>query len=65
MIITKAWWIGWLSAKPTANSIRKEFPSTDCSDTIFSRVLNESKPTIGGNVNEEAIEQIRKEFEAA
>lgn len=65
MIITKAWWIGWLSAKPTANSIRREFPSTDCSDTIFSRVLNESKPTIGGNVNEEAIEQIRKEFEAA
>lgn len=65
MIITKAWWIGWLSDKPTANSIRREFPSTDCSDTIFSRVLNEPKTTKNGYIDDEKIEQIRKEFEAA
>lgn len=65
MIITKAWWIGWLNAKPTANSIRNEFPSTDCSDTVFSRILNEPKPTKNGYIDEETIEQIRKEYEAA
>lgn len=63
-IITRAWWIKWLYDKPTATSIRNEFPTINCSDTQVSRCLNEPKPTKNGKVDEEKIEEIRKEYEA-
>lgn len=63
-IITRAWWIKWLYDKPTATSIRNEFPTITCSDTIVSRCLNEPKPTKNGKEDEEAIEEIRKKYEA-
>lgn len=63
-IITRALWIGWLDKKPTATSIKKEFPSITCKDSQISEILNEAKPTKGGVIDEEAIESIRKEYEA-
>ena len=64
-IITRAWWIGWLNDKPTAPSIRAEFPSITCSDQHISKCLKEQKPTKYGDVDKEAIEKIRQEYEAA
>ena len=46
--------------RPTATSIRNEFPTITCSDTIVSNVLKEPKPT-----HPSMIEKIRKEFEQA
>ena len=57
-IITRAMWIGWIE-RPTAPSIKNEFPTITCSSTIISRCLNEAKPTHPNN----AIEKIRTEFE--
>lgn len=57
-IITRAMWIGWIE-RPTAPSIKNEFPTITCSSTIISRCLNEVKPTHPNN----AIEKIRTEFE--
>lgn len=56
-VIRDAWWIGWLSKKPTATSIKEEFPTITCSATVISNVLTEHKP------NENAIEQIRRKYE--
>lgn len=64
-IITRAWWIKWLDKKPTATSIRTEFPSITCSDSQISDILGEAKPTKNGKVDEEEIERIRKEYEDA
>lgn len=63
-IITRAMWIGWLDKKPTATSIKKEFPSITCKDSQISEILKEDKPTMGGKINEKAIESIRMEYEA-
>lgn len=64
-IITRAWWIGWLDKKPTATSIRTEFPTITCSDSQISDILGEEKPTKNGKVDEEKIERIRKKYEDA
>ena len=63
-IITKAMWIDWID-RPSATSIKNEFPTITCSETIFSRCLNEAKPHKGGKINEDEIERIRKEYEQA
>lgn len=65
-IITRAWWIGWLSDKPTATSIKNEFSSSiDCSESYIGDCLKEAKPNKNGKVDEEAIELIRLEYERA
>lgn len=63
-IITRAWWIGWLDSKPSAPSIKAEFPSITCTDQLISQCLKEEKPTKNGKIDVEAIEIIRKEYEA-
>lgn len=64
-IITRACWIKWLDKKPTATSIKTEFPTITCADTLISDILREPKPTKNGKVDEEEIERIRKEYEDA
>lgn len=65
-IIRRAQWIGWLreDLRPSTKSIKMEFPTITCSDTIFSRCFKEPKPTKNGKVDEEMIEEIRKQYEA-
>lgn len=68
-IITRAMWIGWLSKdpKPTATSITNEFHTITCTPTEISNSLREPEPTkLGtlGEIDEEAIEEIRKQYEA-
>ena len=58
-IITRAMWIEWIE-RPTAPSIKNEFPTITCSSTIISRCLNEAEPILPKN----AIEIIRQKFEA-
>jgi cell division septum initiation protein DivIVA len=58
-IITKAMWIGWLT-KPTATSIKQEFPTIKCADQQISKCLTEKAPTHAG-----MIEKIKTEFEQA
>lgn len=62
-IITRACWIKWLDKKPTATSIKTEFPTITCTDSQISAILKEPKPTKNGKVDEERIERIRKEYE--
>ncbi len=64
-ILTRALWIEWLSKKPTAYSIRKEFPTITGSDALISRCFKEKKPMKNGKVDEEVIEKIRQEYERA
>ena len=58
-VIAKAMWIDWIH-RPTATSIKQEFPTVTCSATIISRCLNEPKPTLPSMIKE-----IREEFEQA
>ena len=58
-VIAKAMWIDWIH-RPTATSIKLEFPTVTCSATIISRCLNEPKPTLPSMIKE-----IREEFEQA
>ena len=57
-VIAKAMWIDWIY-RPTATSIKKEFPTVTCSDTIISRCMKEPPPT-----HPSMIENIRKELES-
>ena len=59
-IITRAMWIGWIE-RPTATSIKNEFPTIVCSCQMISKCLNEVKPTHPNN----AIEKIRQDYERA
>ena len=59
-IITRAMWIDWI-ARPTATSIKNEFPTIVCSSQMISKCLNEEKPTHPSN----AIEKIRLDYERA
>lgn len=59
-IITRAMWIGWIE-RPTATSIKNEFPTIVCSDQMISKCLNEVRPTYPNN----AIEKIRQDYERA
>ena len=59
-IITRAMWIGWIE-RPTATSIKNEFPTIVCSDQLISKCLNEVKPTHPNN----AIEKIKLDYEKA
>ena len=52
-------WIDLLD-RPTASSIKKEFPSVQCSDTYISRCLNDPKPTL-----QKELDKIKEEFEKA
>ena len=68
-IITRAMWIGWLSEdpKPTSTSIKNEFHTITCTPTEISNSLREPKPIKKGTLGEvdiEAIEEIRKQYEA-
>lgn len=63
-IIARAWWIEWLDDRPTATSIKEEFPTITCSDQHISNCLSEVQPSKNGKVDEEAIEGIRREYEA-
>ena len=66
-IITRAMWIGWLDKdnRPSAPSIRGEFPTITGTDQLISNCLKESMPTKNGKVDEEEIERIRLEYEGA
>lgn len=59
-IITRAMWIEWIE-RPTATSIKNEFPTIVCSSQMISKCLNEEKPTHPSN----AIEKIRLDYERA
>lgn len=59
-IITRAIWIGWIE-RPTATSIKNEFPTIVCSNQMISKCLNEVKPTHPNN----AIEKIKLDYEKA
>lgn len=58
-VIAKAMWIELIN-RPTSTSIKNEFPTVTCSDTVISNVLNEPVPT-----HPRLIEEIREEFEQA
>lgn len=58
-VITKAVWIGWIE-KPTAPSIKNEFPTITCTDQQISKSLREPAPTHKGMIN-----SIIQEFEQA
>lgn len=58
-IIAEAMWIDLID-KPTAPSIRNEFPTITCSGTIFSRCLNDPRPTVP-----KELDKIKKKFENA
>ena len=57
-IITKAMWIELIDIKPTARSIKEEFPTITCTDQQISKILNENKPTL-----KKMITDIYKEYE--
>ncbi len=59
-IITRAMWIEWIE-RPTATSIKNEFPTIVCSNQMISKCLNEVKPTHPNN----AIEKIKLDYEKA
>ena len=59
-IITRAMWIEWIE-RPTATSIKNEFPTIVCSNQMISKCLNEVKPTHPSN----AIEKIKLDYEKA
>ena len=65
-IIRRAQWIGWLheEPRPSTKSIKREFDTIKCTDQQISKSLKEAKPTKKGKVDEEAIEEIRKQYEA-
>ncbi|MCR5512457.1 MAG: hypothetical protein K6F43_02690 [Prevotella sp.] len=55
-IIAKAMWLDLID-RPTSTSIKNEFATITCSDTIISNVLNEEAP-----MHPHMMEEIRKEF---
>ncbi len=59
-IITRAMWIEWIE-RPTATSIKNEFPTIVCSNQMISKCLNEAKPTHPNN----CIEKIKSDYEKA
>lgn len=58
-IIAEAMWIDLID-KPTAPSIRNEFHTITCTGTIFSRCLNDPRPTVP-----KELDKIKKKFENA